>query len=64
MAGLIDIATKRLSAREQDSLEHLAERRTARVIAPNLFITPRSVERLMASMRRKLRARNTPHMIS
>ena len=54
----------RLSAREQEILEHLAEGRTAKDIAGALLITTRAVERHMATMRLTMRARNTTHMIS
>lgn len=60
----MDAAMERLSLREQEILEHLAEGRTAREIARALLIAPRAVERHMASMRVKMRARNTTHMIT
>jgi two-component system nitrate/nitrite response regulator NarL len=59
-----DIATERLSTREQEILEHLAVGRTAKEIARALLIAPRAVERHMTSMRLKMGVRNTTHMIS
>jgi len=59
-----ELASEPLSAREQEILEHLAAGRTAKEVARALLIAPRAVERHMASMRLKMRARNTTHMIS
>jgi DNA-binding CsgD family transcriptional regulator len=60
----IELAAMRLSAREQEILEHLAEGQTVNQVARVLRITPRAVERLIASMRLKVRARNTTHLIT
>jgi DNA-binding CsgD family transcriptional regulator len=60
----LEIAAEPHSAREQEILEHLADGRTAKEVARALLIGPRAVERHMASMRLKMRARNTTHMIS
>jgi DNA-binding CsgD family transcriptional regulator len=64
VADLIEIATVRLSSREQEILEHLAQGCTARQVACDLLIAPRAVERHMASMRFKMGARNTTHLIT
>jgi DNA-binding CsgD family transcriptional regulator len=62
--ALTKAATTSLSAREQEILEHLAGGETAKDIARALLIAPRAVERHMASMRFKMGARNTTHLVS
>ena len=61
---LIGIATIPLGLREQEILEHLAEGQSARQVACDLLVTPRMVERHLESMRLKMRARNSTHMIT
>ena len=64
MDRLVEIVKHGLSVREQEILEHLAKGQTAKQVAHGMLITPRMVERHIETMRVKMRARNTAHMIT
>ena len=53
-----------LTQREQEVLEQVAEGLSAKEVARDLSIAPRTVERHIENIRLKLRARNTPHLIA
>ena len=53
-----------LSLREQEILEQVAVGQSDKQVARSLVISPRTVERHIENIRLKMRARNTPHLIS
>ena len=55
---------RRLTARERQILKRLAFGRSAKELAIELGIAPRTVERHVENMRLKMRVRNTAHMIA
>ena len=59
-----DCATPALTAREQEVLEHVAAGQSAKELARDLSIAPRTVERHIENIRVKLHARNTAHLIA
>jgi LuxR family transcriptional regulator of spore coat protein len=60
----IGIAAMPLGPREQEILERLAAGQSAGQVARDLDVTPRMIERQLETMRLKMRARNTTHMIT
>ena len=55
--------TKKLSAKETEVLDHIAEGRTTKEIADKLFISTRTVEIHRANMMKKLGVKNTAELI-
>lgn len=53
-----------LTPRERTVLEHIACVLTAKEVARELGIAPRTVERHIENVRHKMRARNKSHMIA
>lgn len=58
------LSTSELSPRERQILELVAHGMSAKEIAHEIAIAPRTVERHIENMRNKLRARNKAHMIT
>lgn len=53
-----------LTAREQQVLEQIAYGLSAKEVAQELDIAPRTVERHIENVRLKIRARNRTHMVT
>lgn len=53
-----------LTQHEAAALSFMARGATVKVIARALDLSPRSVERNLERCRRKLRARNAPHLVA
>ncbi len=53
-----------LTAREHEVLEFVAQGMSAKEVAQEVNIAPRTVERHIENIRLKIRARNRTHMIS
>ena len=53
-----------LTVREREVLEYAALGMSAKEIAQNVGIAPRTIERHVENVRHKLRARNKTHMIA
>jgi DNA-binding NarL/FixJ family response regulator len=66
MSDVIDCApsVSLLSSREQQVLEGIAAGLSAKQLARQLIISPRTVERHIENIRIKMQARNTAHLIA
>ena len=53
-----------LTAREQQVLEYIANGLSAKEVAQEIDIAPRTVERHIENVRLKIRARNRTHMVT
>jgi LuxR family transcriptional regulator, transcriptional regulator of spore coat protein len=53
-----------LTAREQQVLEYIANGLSAKEVAQEIEIAPRTVERHIENVRLKIRARNRTHMVT
>jgi LuxR family transcriptional regulator, transcriptional regulator of spore coat protein len=53
-----------LTAREQQVLEYVANGLSAKQVAQEIDIAPRTVERHIENVRLKIRARNRTHMVT
>lgn len=53
-----------LTAREQQVLEYIANGLSAKQVAQEIDIAPRTVERHIENVRLKIRARNRTHMVT
>ncbi len=53
-----------LTAREQQVLEYIASGLSAKEVAQEIDIAPRTVERHIENVRLKIRARNRTHMVT
>jgi DNA-binding NarL/FixJ family response regulator len=53
-----------LSDRERQILEFVADGWSAKQVARYVQLAPRTVERHIENIRMKMRARNSPHMVS